>query len=208
MSQRMSLSGHHVIKAYETKKIIMLNIIQKPCAAVNYGKGRQGHKIKVIVIHAAEGTLAGTDSWFATPRPAKPTSAHYIVGKNGEVHQYVPDKDTAYHAGIINNPTCAPWITKQNPNLIALGIENEGYSGERWTLTQMIGLRALVKRKQATYGILDADIISHHAIADYKENMDSWISELLMPTTRSQMLARVKELSAVLLKLLRIRKKI
>ncbi len=158
-----------------------MNIIQKPCADVNYAKGRQNYAIKALVVHIAQGTLAGTDSWFAQPRPDKPTSAHYIVGKNGEVHQYVPDSDEAYHAGVIDYSTCASWITAQNPNLVTLGIENEGYLGERWTEPQMASLCALVGQLCAKYGIPQdiEHIVSHSAITSYKENMDDWIAEIL-----------------------------
>jgi N-acetyl-anhydromuramyl-L-alanine amidase AmpD len=40
-----------------------------------------------------DGTLAGTDAWFTNP--ASQVSAQYGIGKNGEVHQYVKEEDTA-----------------------------------------------------------------------------------------------------------------
>jgi hypothetical protein len=44
-----------------------------------------------------EGTLAATDSWFLTPESQ--VSAHYGVARDGRIHQYVGESDTAFHAG-------------------------------------------------------------------------------------------------------------
>ena len=70
--------------------------------AVNYAAGRRGWTPEAIVIHVMDGSLSGTDSWFNNP--ASGVSAHYGVGKDGVIHQYVQENDTAFHAGTIVNP--------------------------------------------------------------------------------------------------------
>lgn len=128
-----------------------MDIIQKPCAAGNWRAGRKfsatSPKIAGLVIHVMDGYLAGTDALFNTaPQDRKggqkgnPSSAHYGIGQGGEVHQYVQDADTAYHAGRVNKPV---WPLIQpfwndatgkysgvNPNSITIGIEHEGAAGQ------------------------------------------------------------------------------
>lgn len=74
-----------------------MKIISKP--SPNYTRGRT-QKISKIVIHWMNGTLAGTDAVFS--RPSSGVSAHYGI-ENANVHQYVKDSDTAWHA-ISANP--------------------------------------------------------------------------------------------------------
>ncbi|GAB4283910.1 MAG: hypothetical protein Kow0081_0770 [Candidatus Dojkabacteria bacterium] len=97
----------------------------------NYWKGRGGYHPEAIVIHIAEGWIGGAYSWFNNPNSQ--ASAHYMVGKSGNVWQFVDDNNTAWHAGGVNKPSWSllkPGIT---PNLYTIGIEHEGFSGEKFT---------------------------------------------------------------------------
>ena len=60
-------------------------------------------------------TLSSTDSVFQNT--TRQTSAHYGVGQDGQVHQYVKESDTAWHAG--------NW----DANITSVGIEHEGGPG-------------------------------------------------------------------------------
>ena len=73
------------------------------CAADNFRKGRYGLEPKAIVIHVIVGSLESAGMTFRDPRSS--VSAHYGVGKSGYVHQYVEEADTAFHAGIVVDPT-------------------------------------------------------------------------------------------------------
>lgn len=110
-----------------------MDIIKK--STPNFYAGRSGHKPEAIVIHIMEGSLAGTDNWFSTP--ASQVSAHYGIGKNGEVHQYVEEVDTAWHAGSVVSPT---WTlirpVPPNPNFYTIGIEHEGFASDVWPEAQ------------------------------------------------------------------------
>ena len=84
-----------------------MNII--PVLSPNFTQGRRTYRPEAIVIHVMDGTLKGTDGWFSSP--LSQVSAHYGIGRNGEVHQYVEEIDTAWHAGRIHDPTW-PLINK------------------------------------------------------------------------------------------------
>src|SRR4051812_2092827 len=98
--------------------------------AANFAPGRRGWRPEAIVIHVMDGSLVGTDSWFNNR--VSGVSAHYGIGKDGEVHQYVKETDTAYHAGTIKNPTWS-LIRKDaegryiNPNYYTIGVEHAGW---------------------------------------------------------------------------------
>ena len=77
----------------------------------NFQVGRQGTKIDRVVLHWIVGTLVAADSTFQNP--SRVASAHYGIGPK-EIHQYVKEEDTAFHAG--NFPI----------NLRSIGIEHEG----------------------------------------------------------------------------------
>lgn len=75
---------------------------------VNYANG--GCDPRIVIIHIMEGTLAGTDGWFRNPRSQ--VSAHFGVGRKGEVIQWVGTGNRAWHAA--------------DANSYAIGIECEG----------------------------------------------------------------------------------
>lgn len=80
----------------------------------NFSNGREGTKIDRIIIHWMVGTLSSTDSVFQNTD--RNTSAHFGV-EDGNVHQYVQEPDTAYHAG--------NW----GMNLRSIGIEHSAAPG-------------------------------------------------------------------------------
>ncbi|HST46042.1 MAG TPA: N-acetylmuramoyl-L-alanine amidase, partial [Luteimonas sp.] len=83
-----------------------------PAHRANFRSGRRrGATIDRIVIHITAGgpSIDGTIGWFQNPDHTNPrtgrnnpSSAHYIVGRDGEVVQMVGDADTAYHASSAN----------------------------------------------------------------------------------------------------------
>lgn len=64
-----------------------------------YTAGRGGHTIDHITLHIMAGTLAGTDSHFNNPSLTSPASAHYGIGADGSIHQYVDENNTAWSDG-------------------------------------------------------------------------------------------------------------
>jgi len=108
-----------------------------------------------IILHIMDGTLAGTDSWFSNP--ASQVSAHYGIGRNGELRRYVAEESEAWHCGRILNPKVAllrdaagNWI---NPNAYTIGIEVEGRASEPVHLVQYYVLALLLRDVASRYGI-------------------------------------------------------
>jgi N-acetylmuramoyl-L-alanine amidase len=92
---------------------------------------------QALVLHIMGGTLAGTDAWFNDSRAQ--VSAHFGVGKDGVIHQYIYEQNAAWANGIIEPGATAPILLAnnwQNPNLYTLSIEHEGQSGDAMTAAQ------------------------------------------------------------------------
>lgn len=60
----------------------------------NHYDGREGHSVTHITLHIMAGYLAGTDTVFTNP--ASQASAHYGIGSDGTIHQYVSESDGSY----------------------------------------------------------------------------------------------------------------
>ena len=141
------------------------------CAAVNFRQGRPpGFQPEAIVIHIGEGSLHSIDQHFNDP--GSRVSAHYCVSKTGDIHQYVDEKDTAFHAGNIDRPDWSglkPGATPGsfiNPNFYTIGIEHEGFADDTWPDPQLAASAALVSEIAQRWKIpLDEDhVIRHHQI--------------------------------------------
>jgi N-acetylmuramoyl-L-alanine amidase len=144
-----------------------MNIIKK--TSPNFTYGRKKYLPQAIVIHIMEGSLAGTDSWFGNIQSK--VSAHYGVGKNGEVHQYVDEKDTAWHAGVVTTPSWS--LIKKvgdnsyiNPNYYTVGIEHEGTVETDWTDAMYQSTSSLIAEISKRWNIpIDRNhILGHHEI--------------------------------------------
>jgi N-acetyl-anhydromuramyl-L-alanine amidase AmpD len=145
-----------------------MTIIKKMVS--NFNTGRSGYKPEAIVLHIMAGTLPGTDAWFLNP--ASQVSAHYGIGKNGEIHQYVNEQDTAWHAGRVDAPTWKGIKVGINPNLYTIGIEHEGQADDVWPEAQKEASAALIREICKRWEIpIDRDhIIGHYEIYSKKPN--------------------------------------
>lgn len=88
----------------------------------HYTSGRSGAKVDKIVIHHMATTNYDIvpDIW-----KTREASAHYGIGKNGEIRAYVDEANTAWHAG--------NW----NANISSIGIEHCNSSGApSWDINQ------------------------------------------------------------------------
>lgn len=135
------------------------------CAEGNFRKGRaNGMKPEAIVIHIICGSLESAKAEFADP--ASQLSAHYGVGRDGSVLQFVEEEDTAFHAGIVVNPTWMGMRGGLNPNLYTIGIEHEGQPTDPWTDAQYSASAQLVAEIAGRWAIpLDpAHIVLHREI--------------------------------------------
>jgi N-acetyl-anhydromuramyl-L-alanine amidase AmpD len=145
-----------------------MNIIQKK--SPNFWIGRKGYKPEAVVIHIMDGTLVGTDSWFANT--TSQVSAHYGIGKNGEVHQYVQESDAAWHAGRVDASVWKLIKPNINPNLYTIGIEHEGKPDDVWTDAMKQSSATLIREICQRWQIpIDRDhVVGHFEIFSKKPN--------------------------------------
>ncbi|MFN0201698.1 MAG: CUB domain-containing protein, partial [Bacteroidia bacterium] len=100
----------------------------------NFGIGRKGQEIDLIVIHTTQGPYHGAINWFRNPQAR--VSAHYVIRSfDGQITQMVCEKDRGFHAG-------------GEDNLISVGIEHEGWveEGTNWYTDAMYEASAKVVR--------------------------------------------------------------
>lgn len=136
----------------------------------NKAAGRESYQPEAVVLHVAQGTFKGTISWFLKKKSQ--VSTHYLIGRLGEVVQFVAEKDTAWHAGHVHSPTWAGIKKGVNPNLYTIGIECEGRVGEGPTELQKSALIKLLAAVCARWAIpLSPDyIVGHHEINARKKD--------------------------------------
>ncbi len=110
--------------------------------------------IKKIVIHVAQGSYSGTVNWFQNS--AASSSAHYTVGRRGQVAQSVRNEDVAWHAGW--------WATNKK----SIGIEHEGFiSNPRAFSKKMYNASARLTAwccKKHKIRVTRRNIIGHHEV--------------------------------------------
>jgi N-acetyl-anhydromuramyl-L-alanine amidase AmpD len=93
-----------------------------PITLANTGGPMQRNKVRLFVIHIAQGAnQSGVDSWFNDP--AAKVSAHFSISRTGVVHQYVK----------------LDWVSwaEQDYNDVAISIEHCGFSGQTLTARQL-----------------------------------------------------------------------
>lgn len=116
----------------------------------NFVVGRGGQRPRGIVLHTTVGSWDATRSWFADPGAG--VSAHYLVGLDGRVAQFVDEEDTARHAGRVKDPTvglAAEGGGSDGVNPITVGIEfedgGEPFDARRGAAQYEIGARLIAE---------------------------------------------------------------
>ncbi|MBI3732726.1 MAG: N-acetylmuramoyl-L-alanine amidase [Chloroflexi bacterium] len=118
--------------------------VKRPITPENYAQGRNGQMVKAVVLHIAAGPLTAVFPTFNNPSGA--SSAHFCIGKNGAIEQYVSINDTAFANGLrwlngqwltpFNKPVSPSWVGLTppiNPNYYTVSIEHEGFPQDDWT---------------------------------------------------------------------------
>ena len=105
--------------------------IWNPAHSTNYTASRSA-AISAVTLHTAQGTYAGTISWFKNSTAN--VSAHYVIrSSDGQVTQMVRNAHTAWHV--------------RNQNSYTLGIEHEGYvNNSSWYTSAMYNASAALVR--------------------------------------------------------------
>lgn len=125
----------------------------------NHYQGRNGYHITHITLHIMVGHLAGTDSVFNHPNGA---SAHYGIGADGTIHQYVDENDGSWsdanyasnnstisieHEGGMNGIPCTQACMDASAKLCAdiarrqgwTHLQHDGLNGNIWLHREIPG---------------------------------------------------------------------
>ena len=126
----------------------------------NFHRRPPGVVPEAIVYHITnDRSYANVASWFRNP--ASRASSHFVIDRDGTIHQFVSTRDAAWTNGDISAPRQdLPWlagaITKirregGNLNDLSVTIETVGVPGEPVTLAQQDALVAITRYLLATY---------------------------------------------------------
>jgi N-acetylmuramoyl-L-alanine amidase len=111
----------------------------------------------VIIHHTAQNSCEQTLKTFTLPRTQ--VSSHYVICKDGTVHQMLNDYLRAWHGGI------ARWGNNTDINSSSIGIEIDNNGFEKFTDAQINSLLELLGRLKKTHGVPAANFIGHEDIA-------------------------------------------
>jgi len=153
-----------------------MDVKQIACPSSNFRQGRPGgHRPEAIVVHIMDGSFTAGESVFLDASTQK--SAHYGISTSGEVHQYVDESDTAFHAGIVVRPQWQLLKPGVNPNFYTIGIEHAGRPDDIWPDIQLATSAAIIGEIAARWGIPidDQHIIPHHYIRASKPCPGNWL---------------------------------
>lgn len=118
-------------------------------------------QILYLVLHDDEGaSMAGTTSWILNS--ASKVSYHVLVGKKGEVVQFVDFNKRAWHCGV------SEWKGHKNINDYSIGLSFQNRNKEHYTSQQLEKAIVVAKAICQKYGI--KEIIRHKDIAPNRKS--------------------------------------
>jgi N-acetylmuramoyl-L-alanine amidase len=116
-----------------------------------------------VIHHTGGFSESSAISWFLDPTN-KDASAHYLIGKDGLIYQFVPEDERAWHAGKSEYTVAGEKYT--NLNCISLGYELCGDGNSKpYTEAQYFSLISLLSRDCNRWNISKDFIIGHEACA-------------------------------------------
>lgn len=132
----------------------------------NFWPGRPSGPPIAIVVHTMAGSLKGTDGWFNNPENQE-SSAHFGVGLNGEVHQYVKVTDRAWANGILEAGHRWFGPSGVNPNDVTVSIETEDLNNPNQAVTdeQWASVTSVAQTIAARYPNSIKYVTSHSVIS-------------------------------------------
>lgn len=111
----------------------------------------------VIIHHTAQNSCEQTLRTFTLTRTS--VSAHYVICKDGTLHQMLNDYLRAWHGG------ASKWGNLTDINSSSIGIELDNNGFEPFTDPQIKSLLLLLNRLKVRHGIPPANFIGHSDIA-------------------------------------------
>ena len=120
----------------------------------------------VIIHHTAQNSCEQTLRTFTLPRTM--VSSHYVICKDGTVHQMLNDYLRAHHAGI------GSWGNNTDINSSSIGIELDNNGFEVFDERQLNSLYGLLDTLRKRHNIPPANFIGHGDIAPTRKNDPNW----------------------------------
>jgi len=147
-----------------------LPVIDKSVEVQTGFRATSGRSIDIIVIHSSYCPSADSFSVKCVMDLYKQygVSAHYLIGRGGEIYQLVKEKDVAYHAGVSRLPE----TDRINLNTNSIGIEIVNTHNASPTKEQYDALVKLVKDIKQRYPI--KYLVRHSDIAPDRKT-DPWL---------------------------------
>jgi N-acetylmuramoyl-L-alanine amidase/AmpD protein len=116
--------------------------------------------INCVVIHAT--VLDSVEETVQTfLNPAKKVSAHFVVGREGQVVQMVPVEKRAWHAGL----SALEGVPHVNDYSVGIEIVNRNDGKDPFTDAQYEAVAGIIRFLRARYALPDSRLVSHAAIA-------------------------------------------
>ncbi|WP_257894691.1 N-acetylmuramoyl-L-alanine amidase [Gymnodinialimonas phycosphaerae] len=130
-----------------------------PLKSQNFGERRDGLRPELVVIHytAMKDCAAAAK---ALCDPLRQVSAHYLIGRDGEVFNLVPEAMRAWHAG------AGEWRGRGDVNSRSIGIELDNDGLSPFSEPLLTALETLLgSRLLADWGIGPEGVIGHSDMA-------------------------------------------
>lgn len=126
-------------------------------------------KIDTIIVHTSYDAIGNdpysVDGIIAIYKEYN-VSAHYLIGRNGNIYRLVADKDIAWHAGASEMPD-----GRTNINDFSIGIEVVNTKDGKFTADQYASLNRLIDQLKEKYPV--KNVLGHEDIAPGRKT-DPW----------------------------------
>lgn len=116
----------------------------------------------VILHHTSQNSVAQTIRTFQLEHTK--VSAHYIVGKDGQIIQMLNDFDRSWHAGR------SKWGALTDLNSVSIGVELDNNGNEPYADTQINSLLILLDTLKTKYQIPQLNFLAHGDVAPGRKN--------------------------------------
>ena len=115
-----------------------------------------------IILHHTSDATAG-EALATLTDPERRVSAHYLIGRNGTVHQLVDEGARAWHAGE------SWWGGNTDLNSSSIGIELDNGGEEPFAEAQIAALLVLLEEVAARHAIPRANVLGHGDVAPVRK---------------------------------------
>ena len=138
---------------------------KSPLASWQASENFEPRKPQLIIIHHTNmRSLAEALQTLQTSNPQGRVSAHYLIGREGEILQLVADDQRAWHAGV------ARWAGRSDLNSASIGIELDNDGSTPFTEVQITALLSLLQDLTTRLGIEPSQVWGHSDIAPARKD--------------------------------------